>query len=259
MNKNLKKLFLIPVLLPLWAFAQNIRVEVLDSHPSAGSTLRPDEPMYVRLAYQSDMPLHFRLTGFANGVELQPSYAHPAPLQPAGNLETIVWTGYPDGTAIDELRVVATNENSETVYVLSLSWNMLWSEEYAESLPEPGEWIQTLVDDQQQPIARSLDQPAKDMDATNADFYSTWFWIMQLAVLLAGVLLAAWIEPGLKRIFFRRSAGKAADPDERIPYSAVMMYRARTGTQASKSRGSRKSPGVAGQAKNGGWRRGYQG
>lgn len=259
MNKNLKKLFLIPVLLPLWAFAQNTRVEVLDSHPAAGSTLRPDEPVYVRLAYQSDMPLRFQLTGFANGVELQPSYADPAPLHPAGKLETAAWAGYPDGTAIDQLRVVATNESSETVYVLSLSWNMLWSEEHAESLPEPGEWIQNLVNDQQ-PITRSLEQPAKNIDTTYADFYSKWFWVMQLGVLLAGALLAVWIEPGLKQILSRRTTGKAADRDENIPYSAVMVYRARTGTRPAQGRGSRKSAGVAGQAKSGGgWRRGYQG
>lgn len=213
MKKNLKTLLLIPSLLPLWAFAQNTSVQVLETHPPARSMLSSGEPMYVRLAYKSDVPVRFKLSGSAGGAELEPPVAGPTPLYPAGSGQAIAWIAYRDRTHIDELRVTGLNEQSEMIHILIRSWDMRWSEVSTEGWPAPAEWVRQLLSADPMAVG-SLElppapQPPQVTGLMHPSFYSDWFWLLQLGVLLAGVLFAWWLDSSSKPARDSGGAGNA--------------------------------------------------
>lgn len=145
MNKFFKTGLLILALLPAAAFAGLPVVEILETDPPADSTLNANEPLYLRLQYQSDQPLRFQVSGFRNGSKIEQSVSYnPAPEYPAGGGEAIAWLAYYERTDIDELKVIVSDQHWKTLDKLSLPMEMHWSGQPAAVRRQPAQWAATL-------------------------------------------------------------------------------------------------------------------
>jgi hypothetical protein len=153
-NKSLQTFLIFLALLPSWTSAQAYTVQLLELDISNGITLPADEPMYARLSYQSEIPLRFELTGWADGKRLKPSYAEPATLYPAGSGNAVIRVAFNDGTAIDEVRIVLLDESSRALYSIHMPVEVRWSVAQ-ERRPSPAEWVSNPTILQPEPIAVS--------------------------------------------------------------------------------------------------------
>jgi hypothetical protein len=159
MNKNLQKFPLILALLPAWTSAQSFTVQSLELDISNVNTLPADEPMYARLSYQSEIPLRFELTGWADGKRLAPSYAEPPALYPAGSGDAVMRIAFHDKTVINEFRIALSDQSSRTLYSISMPVELRWSIDQVHR-PNPAEWARKPGIRQAEPIAVSAGSPS---------------------------------------------------------------------------------------------------
>jgi hypothetical protein len=68
-------------LLSLIVFAQpSFSVAIIETDPPAGETLKTNKLLYVRLKYDSTIPLRFQAIGYASGSKMESSASfNPAP------------------------------------------------------------------------------------------------------------------------------------------------------------------------------------
>lgn len=192
MTKLFKTFLLSLALLPLWASAQTISIQVVETDPRAGTALSSGEPVYVRLQYQSDKPLRFQVKGFLDGSEAKKLTAlNPAPLYPAGNGEAIAWVSY-DKFGISELQIIAMDENWQTLHTVSHPIEMSWSGRPSRNWRQPAEWVQTLNAQLQTMAGSSTEQrPAPEVKEPGTP-YSLLIWVLPLLGLAVIGALIVW-------------------------------------------------------------------
>lgn len=72
-----------------------VNATIVETDPKDESVLHANEPLSVRITFQSDVPLRFQAAGYSSGVEIQKSVAmNTAPSYPAGSGEAIAWLSY---------------------------------------------------------------------------------------------------------------------------------------------------------------------
>lgn len=231
MYKKFKNLFLIMALLPLPALAQNITVHVMEFDPPVGTSLAPSEPLYVRLSYESEVPLRLRVTGYLENKKLEAHYFTVDPTEKvyqAGSGEIATYVAYVGKTHIDEVRVEVMNENKELVYTIPMPVEMRWSGRTTQRWREPAEWVRTLL----YPGIGTSEQPQPPEPFS----YFKLYWILQVGVVLLGVLMAWWIDTSPREIHFRWNRKK----DEKTDKTSA-AYRSR----------SKRGDSVLGRAKRG--------
>lgn len=175
------KAFLLIALLAIPAFAQDkFQAEITETDPPEGIVLKANEPLYVRLKYQSNQPLRFQAAGYLNGSKINRSASfNPAPAYAAGGGETLAWLAYYEAITIDEVRVTISDQNWKTLEELSLPIDMRWSGEPPQPWRQPAAWVDTLSK-QQQSMAQSS-MPASDGN----------LWLWSLLMMFMG-----WSIPG---------------------------------------------------------------
>jgi hypothetical protein len=230
-------------------------VRILEFDPPPEATLSPGEPMYLRLAYQSDRPLRFQPTGLYKGKALvpEPSFSNPVfdpvtHVHPAGEREAITWFIYHGETAITELRLAVMDEHRQTLHTIPIPVRMNWSGKMYRPWRNPAEWARNLLAEQH---GISADSPQEQPREDRAFAYTKWlYWVLQAAVVLIGVSLARWIESAPKRAGSRGDTAGAQY--ENILRRAGLTLRPQTGKPSVKYSSRGKSGGVVGQAKRGG-------
>lgn len=105
-----------------------IRIRVSAADPAAGGRLAPRDTLYLRISYDSPVPLRFRGTGYIGETAVTEGAAYnPAPVYPAGKHEALVWISYFGPARIDEVRIGAKDA----------AWKPLRSLSY----PVVAEWV----------------------------------------------------------------------------------------------------------------------
>lgn len=106
------------LLLPCAAAAQSERapmLELIDSDPGQDAILSSGEPLYLRIRYRSDIPIHILVSGIHRGDVVRAFLHDSKELFPAGNREAVVWLAYPSGARIDHVQVRIWNANKARV------------------------------------------------------------------------------------------------------------------------------------------------
>ncbi len=162
-------------------FAQaNISVRIVETYPPSEIILYAREPLYVRIAYQSDIPLRFQAAGYFVGVEIQKSAAmNPAPSYPPGSGEAIGWISYGDQTMIDEIRLNVFDDKWKKLDTLSATINMKWNGVMPQTWREPAAWVNELNTIQQNMTSQGLASSGQE---------SSWWGVL--------LMLMGWSIPG---------------------------------------------------------------
>jgi hypothetical protein len=126
--------------------AQKLLVELDALDPQVSSSLGNEEMLYVRVRYESSIPLRFQALAEHEGSVLEVgAIKNPAPLHAPGEGEALVWVGYTNPTHIDAVRVTVFTEEWRELYQLTAEADVIWQGVASESPREPAEWVTTML------------------------------------------------------------------------------------------------------------------
>ena len=169
--------------------------EIVDADPASEATLAAREPLYLRIAYDSDIALRFQAAGFVDGLEARDTEAmNIAPAYPPGRGEAVVWVSYDAATRIDEIRVTVFDASWKKLDTLTYPIDTHWTGVMPKAWRHPAEWASRLSTAQQS--MRDQSSPASAAGDSG----------LGLLVMLAG-----WSIPGyfiLQIYLFLRSRGR---------------------------------------------------
>jgi hypothetical protein len=174
--------------------AERFTVDITGSDPQSEATLDAREPLYLRIAYDSNVRLRFQAAGFSDGVEARDTEAtNIAPSYPSGRGEAVAWVSYDQPTRIDEVRVTVFDGTWKKLDTLTYPIETHWSGVTPEQWRRPATWAERLSAAQQ-----SMLEPDSTASQANDAAFS-------LPLMLAG-----WSIPGyfiLQIYLFVRSRG----------------------------------------------------
>ena len=140
-----------------------VSFRVVETDPASRVTLDGREPVYLRIAYTSDVPVRFRAKGYSRGTLIEEGAAYnPAPVYPAGEGEALAWLSFDDAVEIDEIRITALDDRWREVGTEHLSKDVRWSGGMPGRGRQPAAWASRMSDAQQH--MSSSAQPAGDQD-----------------------------------------------------------------------------------------------
>lgn len=134
-----------------------VRFRLLKTDPALTSVLARSDGLYVRLAYRSDRPVRFRMTGYADGAEVRAgAMFNAAVLHPAGEGEALVWLAYRQPAQLDHIRITALDANWQPLATDKTAVNISWT-----SVPghrQPAGWAERMGREQQETVQRQIEQ-----------------------------------------------------------------------------------------------------
>ena len=130
-------------------------VAVVAMTPESGATLRSGDGFYVRIQYQSDQPLRFRLEGDHSPPNSLDVISSTAPLYPTGNGEAIAWLAYREPWLLREAELHVANRYWKTLAIIPVSTTLHWSTQ-GETMRPPA-WVSELISAQQQLTQEQLE------------------------------------------------------------------------------------------------------
>ena len=114
--------------------------------PAVSSVLGNEDSLYVRVHYESEIPLRFQAIGMHSGLPLQVgAIRNPAALHAPGDGEALVWVSYTNPTHIDAVSVTVMDEKWEKLYALTEAADVRWQGISAEQPRTPADWVKTLL------------------------------------------------------------------------------------------------------------------
>jgi hypothetical protein len=133
--------------------ADNILVTLGPLDPAVTTVLGSDDGLYVKLRYESDVPLRFQAIGMHDGLPLKVgAIKNPAALHAPGNGEALVWVTYNNPTRVDAVGVIVMDEKWQELYTLTKAIEMKWQGFEADQPRTPASWVDTLLRAEQRKI-----------------------------------------------------------------------------------------------------------
>lgn len=171
-----------------WSFAlpaDRVQVSLVALDPQTETALGSDELLYVRVQYESGIPLRFQAIATREGMPLEVgAMRNPAVLHAPGSGEALVWVGYANPTHIDAVRVTVLDEAWQELSRLSHDADVTWQGAAAGQPREPAEWVAALLRSEKRKMDYVYD-PAPQKYGTLYDI----FFFLSLASMPAYLLL----------------------------------------------------------------------
>ena len=140
--------------------APQVSFRVVETDPAARTTLDGRQALYLRIAYESDVPLRFRARAYTDGGSTELGAAtNPMPAYPAGQGEALAWLAFDDAVHIDEIRVTAMDDQWREVGAERFATDMRWNGVMPRRQRRPAAWASRL-NDAQQAMSSSAPQAA---------------------------------------------------------------------------------------------------
>ena len=126
--------------------ADSVLVTLGAIDPAVSSVLGNQDSLYVRVRYESEIPLRFQAIGMHAGLPLQVgAIRNPAALHAPGKGEALVWVSYTNPTHIDAVGVTVMDEKWEKLYALTEAADVRWQGLSTEQSRTPADWVKTLL------------------------------------------------------------------------------------------------------------------
>ena len=124
----------------------DLSVDIVAIDPAESVTLGNDEKLYVKIAYQSDVPLRFQAIATRNGFPLEVgAIKNQAALHPPGTGEALAWVMYLNPTHVDAVKVIVLDYQWQELLQLSHEAEVTWQDVAAVEPRQPAEWVPALI------------------------------------------------------------------------------------------------------------------
>jgi hypothetical protein len=131
------------------AFAQSaddMQVDIVAIDPADSATLGNDEKLYVKVRYETEIPVRFQAIAMREGSPLEVgAIKNPAALHAPGAGEALAWVMYLNPTHVDAVRIVVLDEAWQPVYQLSHVADVTWQGVASAQPRKPAEWVPPLI------------------------------------------------------------------------------------------------------------------
>ncbi len=164
-----KILFILALLfaasLPVRAETPELSLRVTAADPSGTVRLGQNDPLFLRVSYNSPVPIRLQAKGFFGGAErIKGAAYNPAPASPAGAHDALVWVSYTGPARIDTVRITAYGADwkplATLAYPVSAEW---WGSPGSRTRPA---WVRTLNAEQQARASSAMTAGMDDADNT---------------------------------------------------------------------------------------------
>ena len=133
--------------------ADKVLVTLDSLDPAVASVLGNEDSLYVKVRYESEVPLRFQAIGMHSGLPLEVgAIKNPAALHAPGNGEALVWVSYTNPTRVDAVGVIVMDEKWQKLYTLTKAAELKWQGFSADQPRTPAKWVDTLLRAEQRKI-----------------------------------------------------------------------------------------------------------
>ncbi|MBS0288591.1 MAG: hypothetical protein JSS07_00970 [Proteobacteria bacterium] len=161
-----------------------LTVNLTETSPASGNVLNKDEPIYIRITYNSDLPLRFQAIGLLQGniIENHGRF-NPSPVYPAGEGEAIAWVAYHQTTRIDAIRVKISNEDWQLIEAKDLPFSAQWLQNSTKPENPVPTWALRLNNEQQSTVETPSNNMATMYLSRMIFLMAIGYWILQVYTL----------------------------------------------------------------------------
>jgi hypothetical protein len=152
------------------------RIVVTD--PGDGTTIASGDKLYLRLSYESVVPVRFQAEAFRQGVRQDDIITSSTPPYDAGRGEALAWISFTSPIRIDELRVTAFDMEWQELGAQTAALVVTWEGEASTEPRAPAEWVGPMLKRHRQVFDQAFDpQPEKP-----APLFDIFFLISIMAI-----------------------------------------------------------------------------
>jgi len=148
--------------------AFNMQVTALD--PDTGSSLAAGDRLYLRIAYQSPVPVRFLPEGFRQGTVQGDAVTSSTPPYSTGRNEALTWILYNTAVSIDTLRITAYDLAWKPLGTTSTQTHITWEQRESFIAREPAAWVEPLARNHRRVFDSSYD-PQPEQPHPVFDFF----------------------------------------------------------------------------------------
>ncbi|MBW2477578.1 MAG: hypothetical protein JRE63_09690 [Deltaproteobacteria bacterium] len=123
-----------------------VALDITALSPESNSTLGLKEKLYIRIGYECNQPVRFRIMALLNG-ELSKVGAKTdlPPLHPAGSGEALAWLSFDNTTHIDTLRVIANSADWQPLTQKDFPVDLRWQQSVVDTTRQTPDWVTALT------------------------------------------------------------------------------------------------------------------
>lgn len=152
--RQLLQILCLAALTPLCAAAPDVRITSID--PQAGQYLATGEALYLRISYQSEQSLRFRVRGTGRNSEAGGLMTSTSPLYQAGKGEALAWLAYRDSMQLRDIRLEILDARWQPLASIDQPVNIHWTGQSAKQARAEAPWVRELRTRQQQITGEQL-------------------------------------------------------------------------------------------------------
>jgi hypothetical protein len=184
-------LALATVLLAAAAHA-DVRVRVAATDPPSGATLGRDEPVYVRIQFESDEPVNLWARPYRDGKPVERGARFNASAKHVGSGYALGWFSFTGNAEVDEVRIRAGGgepwrEWEVASHPIRLSWT---GQPTTPRTAEP--WVEELKSQTEAAFRQAAREQSGRPPSAGDTALFVGFMLVALALLVAGLAGPAW-------------------------------------------------------------------
>ncbi len=124
----------------------NVLVEITAVDPAGKAALGIEEKLFVKVNYESDIPLRFQALAMWNGSALEfGAIKNAGLLHPSGKGEALAWVMYLNTTHVNGIKVTVLDEQWQQLYQLTERVDVTWQEGANKPSRAQAEWVKPLI------------------------------------------------------------------------------------------------------------------
>lgn len=163
--------------------------DIVALDPGAKATLAASERLYLRIRYESPVPIRFTVAAFRQETLAEGAFTSSTPPYDAGRGEALAWIGFAHPLRIDELRLTAYDYEWQELGSRITAVTATWEERDGASPGEPAGWVEALLKQHRHVFDNTFDpQPKKPRPLFDLFFLLSFmaipFYLMMQAQML---------------------------------------------------------------------------
>ncbi|PLY01079.1 MAG: hypothetical protein C0623_05910 [Desulfuromonas sp.] len=171
-------ILLMAVAAPLLASPQ-LSARIVEFDPKPGASLAFYDKLFLRISYESDIPLRFQAIPMRDGQPLEYGAMGNKPfLQESGKDEALAWVSFSNATHIDEVGVNVLDTEWSKIDHLSVKIDVIWNLPKREERRPVPDWVSRLEKKEEYQLQFVFD-PVPDRKET---IYDAFFYLSVFSI-----------------------------------------------------------------------------
>jgi uncharacterized membrane protein len=135
---------------------------IVATDPGAGSIIATGDKLYLRISYESQVPVRFQIEAFRQALRQEDAFTSSTPPYNAGRGEALAWISFSAPLRVDEIRVTAFDMEWQELHHQTIQMVVIWEAVEAAAERSLAEWVGPMLKHHRQVFDQAYDpQPQK--------------------------------------------------------------------------------------------------